>query len=68
MALQLGEGSRIITTPRTVMPNLFLDPIAETDAQGKPTGPVTDPAADIMAFLLSVPTDWKPEGVPAATS
>ncbi|HEX5472884.1 MAG TPA: PDZ domain-containing protein [Lacipirellulaceae bacterium] len=47
--------------PRTAMPNLFLDPIAETDAAGKPTGHVTDPAADIEAFLLSVPADWKPE-------
>ena len=46
------------------MPNLFLDPIAETDAAGKPTGHVTDPAADIAAFLLSVPTDWQPEDVP----
>ncbi len=46
--------------PRTAMPNLFLDPIAEKDANGKPTGKVTDPAADIMAFLLSVPTDWHP--------
>jgi hypothetical protein len=45
------------------MPNLFLDPIAETDATGNPTGKTTDPAADIMAYLLSVPTDWKPEQV-----
>ena len=53
--------------PRTAMPNVFLDPIAETDAAGNPTGRVTDPAADIMAYLLSVPTDWKPEQtVPAA--
>ena len=44
------------------MPNLFLDPIAENDAQGKPTGDVTDPAADIVAFLLSVPTDWQAGG------
>ena len=29
------------------MPNLFLDPIAENDATGKPTGKVTDPAADV---------------------
>ena len=43
------------------MPNVFLDPIAETDASGNPTGKVTDPAADIVAFLLSVPTDWQPE-------
>ena len=47
--------------PRTVMPNLYLEPIAELDATGNPTGKVTDPAADIMVYLLSVPTDWKPE-------
>jgi hypothetical protein len=47
--------------PRTAMPNLFLDPIAVTDPSGNPTGRTTDPAADIMAYLLSVPTDWKPE-------
>ncbi len=53
--------------PRTAMPNLFLDPIAETDPSGKPTGRVTDPAADIREYLLSVPTDWKPEqAVPGA--
>ena len=46
------------------MPNLFLDPIAENDAAGKPTGKVTDPAADIAAFLLGVPADWQPENVP----
>ena len=33
--------------PRTVMPNVFLDPIAEKDASGNPTGKVTDPAADV---------------------
>jgi cytochrome c2 len=47
--------------PRTAMPNVFLDPINETDAAGNPTGKITDPAADVMAYLLSVPTDWKPE-------
>jgi cytochrome c551/c552/cbb3-type cytochrome oxidase cytochrome c subunit len=53
--------------PRTSMPNVFLDPIQEKDASGAATGKVTDPAADVMAFLLSVPTDWKPEApVPAA--
>jgi len=50
---------------RTRMPRLFLDPIVEKDAQGKPTGKVTDPAADIRAFLLGVPTDWRPTGVPS---
>jgi hypothetical protein len=47
--------------PRTAMPILFLDPIVEKDANGNPTGKVTDPAADVMAYLLSVPTDWRPE-------
>ncbi len=46
---------------RTVMPNVFLDPIEEVDATGNPTGRVTDPAADIAAFLLGVPADWQPE-------
>lgn len=52
--------------PRTAMPNVYLDPITEKDASGTPTGKVSDPAADIMAFLLSVPTDWKPEAVAPA--
>ena len=43
------------------MPNLFLDPISEVDATGNPTGRVTDPAADIVAFLLGVPANWQPE-------
>jgi cytochrome c551/c552 len=51
---------------RTVMPNLFLDPINEVDAAGNATGRVTDPAADIVAFLLGVPANWQPE-VPAPT-
>jgi hypothetical protein len=48
------------------MPNVFLDPIADLDASGNPTGKVSDPAADVMAFLLSVPTDWKPDVAPPA--
>jgi len=48
--------------PRTVMPNLLLDPIEEADVNG--TTRVTDPAADIVAFLLSVPTDWRAEVEP----
>jgi cytochrome c551/c552 len=51
---------------RTVMPDVFLEPIAEVDANSNPTGRVTDPAADIAAFLLGVPTDWQPEA-PAPT-
>jgi cytochrome c2 len=50
---------------RTVMPNVFLEPIAEKDAQGKPTGKVTDPAADVVAFLLEVEPAWRPEDVPS---
>jgi cytochrome c2 len=50
---------------RTVMPELYLEPIVEKNAQNQPTGVVTDPAADIVAFLLGSPTDWKPENVPA---
>ncbi len=46
---------------RTKMPELFLDPIAEKDAAGKPTGKVSDPAADITVFLMSNAHDWKPE-------
>ncbi len=50
---------------RTVMPNVYLDPIEEADASGNPTGKVFDPAADVMAFLLSVPADWQPEAIPS---
>ncbi|WP_197530791.1 PDZ domain-containing protein [Bythopirellula polymerisocia] len=50
---------------RTKMPNLYLDPIVEKDAQNQPTGKITDPAADIAAFLLGTPSDWKPTDVPA---
>ncbi|MEX2093325.1 MAG: PDZ domain-containing protein [Pirellulales bacterium] len=50
---------------RTAMPNVFLEPIAEVDATGKPTGQVSDSAADVAAFLLSVPADWQPTSAPA---
>jgi cytochrome c551/c552 len=46
---------------RTIMPNVFLEPIGETDAAGALTGRVTDPAADIMTFLLGVPAQWQSE-------
>lgn len=40
---------------RTVMPNLFLDPIKQAD------GKLTDPADDIVEYLLSEANDhWKP--------
>jgi hypothetical protein len=41
--------------PRTKMPNLFLDPI--TDENGR----TTDPAADIVTFLMSNADGWHPE-------
>ncbi len=43
---------------RTVMPNLFLEPIKGAD------GKSTDPAADIAAYLLKS-QGWKPAPVPA---
>ncbi len=49
---------------RTKMPELFLDPLTEKDATGKPTGKITDPAADIAAFLMGTPTDWQPASSP----
>ncbi|NOZ40670.1 MAG: hypothetical protein GXP24_10655, partial [Planctomycetes bacterium] len=42
---------------RTKMPELFLDPITEKDTTGKPTGKVTDPAADIAVFLMNNASD-----------
>lgn len=45
---------------RTVMPDLFLDPIRSTAAENKET--VTDPAADIVEFLLNESKEqWKPK-------
>ena len=44
--------------PRTLMPNLLLEPLP-----GEKGGPTTDPAADLAAFLLSS-SDWKPTGIP----
>lgn len=44
---------------RTVMPNLFLDPIRGAD------GKLTDPAADVTAYLLSSKQDWQPKAPPA---
>jgi mono/diheme cytochrome c family protein len=40
--------------PRTKMPDLFLLPIENPD------GSTTDPAADVVAYLLSSKTDWQP--------
>ncbi|HEX7380325.1 MAG TPA: c-type cytochrome, partial [Pirellulales bacterium] len=44
---------------RTVMPNLFLEPITGADDK------TSDPADDITAYLLSSQEDWKPAAVPA---
>ncbi len=44
--------------PRTLMPNMILDPI--TDVKGEKT----DPAADIAAFLLEE-KGWQPSSVPS---
>ncbi|MDE0737119.1 MAG: hypothetical protein OSB47_14955, partial [Pirellulaceae bacterium] len=44
---------------RTVMPDLFLGPIEKKDVKGKVLE-VTDPVADIVEYLLSAQTDWKP--------
>lgn len=44
---------------RTVMPNLFLEPITGKDEE------VSDPAADIAAYLMSSQDDaWQPAAVP----
>ncbi|HWB11032.1 MAG TPA: c-type cytochrome [Pirellulales bacterium] len=43
---------------RTVMPNLFLEPIASGEDA------VSDAAADITAYLLSSQDDWQPGEVP----
>ncbi len=45
--------------PRTLMPNTLLEPVKGPD------GSLTDPAADIAAFLLGSGTDWSPENIPA---
>jgi mono/diheme cytochrome c family protein len=44
---------------RTLMPNMFLDPLLGAD------GKLTDPAADVAAFLLGSRQDWEPKDVPA---
>ena len=44
---------------RTKMPNLYLEPITHTDDDGNVTS-VTDPAADIAAYLLNSSQSWQP--------
>ena len=46
--------------PRTLMPNVFLEPIKDAD------GKVSDPAADITIYLLGAGTGWKPQQIPSA--
>jgi hypothetical protein len=53
---------------RTVMPDLYLDPVEKRDESGKVVE-VTDPVADIVAYLLDTPADnpdaWSPRaGLP----
>ncbi|HEV3340878.1 MAG TPA: hypothetical protein VG125_10995 [Pirellulales bacterium] len=43
---------------RTVMPNLFLEPIASAE------GEVSDAAADLTSYLLTSQDDWQPGDVP----
>jgi len=56
---------------RTTMPNLFLDPVPLTGEDGKPLRSeqgrtrMTDPAADIAAYLLG--EDWKAQSDPFTT-
>lgn len=49
---------------RTVMPNLFLDPISQPQEDGSTV--VTDPAADIAAYLLGSSQAWEPKAQPPA--
>jgi len=48
--------------PRTVMPNVLLEPVKHAD------GSVSDPAADATAYLLTSTEDWKAVDVPSATT
>jgi Cytochrome c len=47
-------------SPRTKMPNVYLDPIKQPD------GKVTDAAADVAAYLLSGSRGWKPSAATMA--
>ncbi len=44
---------------RTFMPNLLLEPVEGADGQ------MTDPAADITAYLMTATEDWKPANIPS---
>lgn len=44
--------------PRTLMPNLILEPLKGAD------GKTSDPAADLAMYLLGSEGGWKPENVP----
>ena len=56
----LREPSRY--HPRTLMPNVLLEPVA------LPDGKVSDPASDATAYLLRSTEDWKATEIPAADS
>ncbi len=43
---------------RTVMPDLYLDPVTTTDAEGNVK--TVDPADDITEYLLASRSDWQP--------
>ena len=49
--------------PRTLMPNSLLEPVPLTGQGGADKPKVTDPVADIAAYLLSS-TGWTPEPLP----
>ncbi len=50
--------------PRTLMPNMILTPVTTVTDPAKPEGELTDPAADIAAFLLDS-KGWEPTNVPS---
>jgi len=47
---------------RTVMPDLYLDPIQHKDEKGNVVH-TTDPVADIVEYLLTSKADWAPIGL-----
>jgi len=48
--------------PRTLMPNVLLEPVA------LPDGKVSDPASDATAYLLRSTENWQPTEVPSAST
>lgn len=47
---------------RTVMPDLYLDPIQHKDEKGNVVH-VTDPVADIVEYLMASKLEWQPTGL-----